>query len=344
MKDALTAVVGNDSLRARLGNDLLAGTLPHALILEGPRGSGKHTIARMISAALICTKKDTPHLPIPCMECPACKKVLEEKSPDVIVVGREEDRVSIGVNVARFLREDAQILPNDTDHKIYIVEDADRMTENAQNALLLTLEEPPSYVHFILLCENAGLLLETIRSRAPILRTQPVSLEEMDRYLTEHDRRAAQMKLSNPDGYADLLMAARSGIGNALDYLEPKVFSSVQKVRSSVAELVVTAVKKGSPRQVLPLLNRMPTKRDTLKEYLETLTLAIRDLILLKKSDDATLCFYYDREAAMELCDSTSLIFLYELESAVRQALEELSGNANVRLCLLKMAMSAHLI
>lgn len=214
----------------------------------------------------------------------------------------------------------------------------------AQNAFLLTLEEPPAYAHFFLLCENAGLFLETIRSRAPVLRTQPVSREEMDRYLCEHDRRAAQMKLSDPKGYAELLCASQKGIGQALEYLDSKTFAPIKQLRTLATDFVRAVIHTPSPSAILPMLPRFSTKRDLLRLQLSALSDALRDLILLKKSENAPLSFYADREEAMELCDGISLPALYRLNGAVIDAMEENNRNANVRLCLTKMLVEAQLI
>ncbi len=336
----MTEIVGNDSLKSRLCRDILDHVLPHALILEGPRGTGKHTIATMCAAALACTEHRNERAPIPCLSCHDCKKILEKKSPDVIVIGTE-GKATIGVETIRFLKEDVHTVPNDLDHKIYVIEDADRMTVQAQNALLLTLEEPPAYVQFFLLCENAGLLLETIRSRAPILRTEPLSEEEIDRYLVAHDKRAAQMKLAAPKDYAELLKASGAGIGQALDYLVPSAFAPVLEKRAFAAEVVRSAIYH---RDMLPLLARFSTKRDAEREQLACVLDALRDLILLKKSETVTLAFFVDRNDAIDLCDRVSLPFLYRFYESVQKALDDNARNANVRLSLMRMLSDAHLI
>lgn len=344
MKPAFTKIVGNRALCESLAADVLTHKLPHAFILEGKRGSGKHTIAQMAAAALACTAHGDPSAPLPCLCCDACKKILERKSPDVILIGREEDKLSIGIQTIRFLREDVRFLPNDEAVKIYVIEEADRMTEEAQNAFLLTLEEPPSYVYFFLLCESASALLETIRSRAPILRTEPIPTEQIDRYLSENDRRAAQMKLAEPARYRELLCAADMSIGLALDYLEPHSFEPILRTRASISEFLEAAIRRQGAQKIIRFLLRMPTKRDTLQEHLNLLSLALRDLLLLKKSDQASLVFFSDRESAIELCDATTLTALYRFYEAVGEALQELKRNANVRLTLTKLALSAELI
>ena len=108
MKRFMTEIVGNDALCSRLGQDALFDTLPHALIIEGRKGTGKHTIAKMIAASLACSKKDNDSLPLPCLECIDCRKVLENKSPDVITLGRD-GKATLGVDTIRFIKEDIPI-------------------------------------------------------------------------------------------------------------------------------------------------------------------------------------------------------------------------------------------
>ena len=282
MKRFMTEIVGNDALCSRLGQDTLFDTLPHALIIEGRRGTGKHTIAKMTAAALACSNKGNESLPLPCLECIDCRKVLENKSPDVITLGRD-GKATLGVDTIRFIKEDIHIIPNDLEHKIYIIEDADKMTLQAQNALLLSLEEPPSFVRFILLCEDADALLETIRSRAPIFRTRPIPNDVLSDHICSKDRRAAQMKLSDPQGFDELIVSSENGIGTALEYLDPKIFAPKKSARAFVSEFIETVIQGGSYGSSFSIISRFSQKREVLEEQLSLISLALRDLIILKK-------------------------------------------------------------
>lgn len=342
MRQYMSRIVGNRAMRERLCRDILDGKLFHAFVLEGAKGTGKHTVALNVAAALACSDK-TSGGNFPCCECHECKKVLEGKSPDVITVGTE-GKSTLGVEAIRFLREDVRTVPNDIDFKIYIIENADKMTVQAQNAFLLTLEEPPPYVHFILLCENSDMLLETIRSRAPIFRTEAVKSGELEEYLCNTDRRAAQMRLTSPKEFAELIAASRHGIGTALDYLEPKSFAPVKEMRAFISELCDAATSSASAKVILPIVSKFSQKRDILIEQLQMLSEALTDLMLLKKDDSAELTFFADRSFATELCDRAAVSFFYTFSEAVTNAMESISRNANVRLTLIRLVSDAEII
>ena len=339
----MPSVVGNKRLCEKLCLDVLSSRLSHALILEGRPGTGRHTVAINVAAALACESRESASSPFPCGKCRPCKKVLEGKSPDVIFVHRAPDKATFGVEISRYLKKDVYTAPNELDFKIYIIEEADKMTEEAQNALLLTLEEPPSYVRFILLCEHAELLLETILSRAPVLRTEPISSADIDAYICRTDSRARQMKMSSPAEYAELLAAAKGGIGSALEYLDTSAFSPVLAQRALVKDFL-SAASTHSAKELFQLLPRFSSKRETLIEQLNCLSEAVTDLVLIKKSDNAPLSFFADRNLAIELSDQSSISTLYDLSRAVLTALDSTSKNANVRLTLIKLLCDAKLI
>ena len=343
MREYMKNIIGNAALKKKLCGDIIRDKLPHALIIEGAHGTGKHTIAFQTAAALACESRNNDNIPLPCTSCPSCKKILGRLCCDIITIGRD-GKATLGVDTVRFLKEDVHTLPNDLDFKLYIIEDADKMSEQAQNALLLTLEEPPSFVRFILLCENAELLLQTVRSRAPVLRTEGVTNEELDEYLRAYDTRAAQMKLSAPAEYAELIMASKNGIGTAIDYLNPKTFAPVKEIRRIALDFAEAATDGANAKNTLALLPSLTQKRELFELQLDAISEAITDLLLLKKNEHARLTFFADRERAIEMCDRCSMSFLYKLSEAVLEAINANQRNANVRLTAVEMFAAAGLI
>lgn len=161
----LTSLAGNRALKELLLPRLSGGNLGHALILSGPAGSGKHTLASILSRAMVCDRDGVR----PCGSCPACKKALAGIHPDIITIRPEPDKKAISVDQVREMRADAHIRPNEAPRKVYILEKADLIQDEGQNAMLKLLEEGPAYAAFLLIAENPGALLTTVRSRCETL-------------------------------------------------------------------------------------------------------------------------------------------------------------------------------
>lgn len=327
----MTEIVGNENLRRRLCDDITAGSVSHAYIISGQRGSGKHTIAMMCAAALACENKGKDGYPLPCCECTACKKILEKKSPDIYTV--EKNGASVKVDQIRELGRGVRYLPNELDHKIYIIEDTHTMTPQAQNALLLTLEEPPSYIIFFLLCESEEKLLETVKSRAPMLRTEPISQEKIKEYLLTHSEEAKKLNTAKPSEFDAVVSIANGSIGRAIELIDEKTRQPFIKQRETAEQLVTLALSKNT-LALAELITLLPPKQDELFPILTYAETLLRDLILLKKSEDAVLCFYSDREKAIELSYSTSLSTILSLYSQIEKTKDTLQRNANIKLTL----------
>ena len=176
--------------------DILNGTLSHAYIIIGDEQAGFNA-ACSLAAVFVCSGGPSK----PCGKCTHCQKAAKGVHPDVIVVDREEDKREIYVDSIRSVCTDAYVLPNEAAHKVYIVKHADTMNSYAQNAFLKTLEEPPSYAAFLLLSENPGLLLQTVRSRCI-----EISLEPQSTALSS-DRAEAFLKTLASGGKTELMEA-----------------------------------------------------------------------------------------------------------------------------------------
>lgn len=335
-------IVGNLALKTRLSKDINEGFLSHAYILEGPDGTGRHTIALQTAAALCCENRGTADK-VPCGKCKCCDKILGGKSPDVITVGLEGEKVTIGVETVRNLKNDMYTAPNDLSVKVYIIEDADRMTVQAQNAFLLSLEEPPSYVIFFLICENSINLLETVRSRAPTLRTERIGKEELATYLLDRDKRARALKEEAPEDWSSLLCVSAGSIGYALELLDTKRRKQIFEYRR-FAEETVRMLSGSHKRRAIEAITGFGSKRQEVSRQLSVLQYALRDLILLKKSDTPPLCFFEELDRASELSTHFSSESLFALYDATVLALDDLERNANVRLTLMSMIRNAGLI
>lgn len=163
------ALLGNDRLKQNLTESLAKGHISHFYLISGPEGSGKHTLAKLLAAAILCQGSTKP-----CGRCTPCRKVLDGNHPDFITVDDPEKK-TVPVDLIRQARADMYVRPNESEHKIYLFPRAQDMGLPGQNALLKVLEEPPTYGVFLLLTDNPDKLLPTVRSRCTELEMQPLT-------------------------------------------------------------------------------------------------------------------------------------------------------------------------
>ena len=164
-------LLGNEAIRARLDAAAAQDRFSHSYLICGPDGSGKHTLAKILAAAMQCTGAGRK----PCGRCEGCRKVFEGVHPDIITVNDPAHK-TIAVDVIRQMRADVFLRPNEGKRKIYLIEQD--MAEPPQNALLKILEEPPAYAAFLILSDRAEKLLPTIRSRCAELHLAPAPQTE----------------------------------------------------------------------------------------------------------------------------------------------------------------------
>lgn len=204
----LTRLAGNAPLKRQLELETARRGLSHAYILSGPAGSGKRTLAGLLAAALVCDRRGGA---LPCLSCAGCRKAEGGIHPDIVRVG--DDGKDISVAQVRALRADAYIRPNEAERKVYILENAQTMNASAQNAMLKLLEEGPAYAAFLLLSENAGGILETVRSRCETLTLDPVAPDECLAWLQ------ARFPQASRDELADAANRCQGLLGRAVEQL-----------------------------------------------------------------------------------------------------------------------------
>ena len=226
----LTNFIGNEKVIDRLSKLLESGRFPHALIIEGEEGIGKKTLAKDIACALVCRGNDKP-----CGECSQCKKAIGAIHPDISEYIPAGTANSFHVDTVRNIINDAYIQPNEADYKIYILANAHCMNQNAQNALLKILEEPPKYVVFILTTNSKSALLSTVLSRSVCVSLEGVDIERAANYITSRcenvDYNTAKKTVETFNG----------NIGKAIDSLQDSKTSELVDVCNKICKALTTS-------------------------------------------------------------------------------------------------------
>lgn len=339
MRNYMSALFGNKTARENLGAAIERNALPHALIIEGAIGSGKKTLARQIIAASLCESALDPRASLPCGNCRACRLIAEDKAVDVSWVTRGE-KSTLGVDTVREAKQDMFLSSTEFAYKFYVFCDAHTMTVQAQNALLIVLEEPPPCVKIILLCESADALLTTVRSRARLIRMERFTSAQIKEWLCETHPREINRYENRSDVLDAILLEADGCIGKSLSFFESKNEESLFKERQTT-ESLLSAMASHSFTDLCRAFRALPSKREELILSLTFFLRALRDLVLVKKSSDFSPCFFLSVQSASERAQAfrlnTLLRAMEDTENAIR-SLERNAGSSTV-LNLLKCSL-----
>ena len=260
---AFEALLGNDRLKDNLTKSLAQGRVSHFYLISGPQGSGKRTLSRLLSAAILCKEKEKP-----CLRCSACRKVMENSHPDVISVTDPEHK-NVAVKIVRQAREDVYVRPNEGEYKIYIF--PQELGIEGQNALLKILEEPPAYGVFLLLTNNPEQMLPTVRSRCTELSLQALPEELLKMALT------AEFPNEAPDAVAAAIARSGGYLGQAKALLEQG------DVRIPQTEQFLTAYARKDSLELTKTLATMEKwRREQLLPVLEDWTAVLEEALAFR--------------------------------------------------------------
>lgn len=314
------SIVGHEEIIAHLQNAIRLGKVSHAYIFGGENGSGKKHLAMLFAMALQCESGGER----PCMECASCRRALSGNHPDIIQVTHEKPN-SIGIEEIREqLIGDVAIKPYGSPYKVYIVNEAQKLTLQAQNALLKTIEEPPAYAVILLLTDNPEAFLPTITSRCVTLGLKPVGDEKVKEYLV------SQMHI--PDYEAEVHASfAQGNIGRAKLIAQSEDFEAL----CERALRILKYSRDMELQELVTLIKKMSEEKQNALEYMELFLLWFRDVLLFKAAREVdNLIFKQELTFIKEQANRCSYEGLEENINAIGKAKERLKANVNFDLVM----------
>ena len=319
-------IIGHDKVKDHLRKAIEYHKVSHAYILSGEEGMGKKTLADAFAMTLLCERSDKE----PCLQCHACKQMMSGNHPDVIRVTHEKPG-SIGVDDIRTqINDTIYIKPYSSSYKIHLVDEAEKMTPQAQIALLKTIEEPPAYAVIMLMTTNQELFLPTILSRCIQLKLRPLKDTQVSDYLKE--------TMGIPEEKADVFAAfARGNLGKAIHLASSEEFGLLYR---QILNLLKN-LKEMDISMLLDSIRKLQEDQLDLRECLDFMQLWYRDILMFKVTKDINTLVFKDEYAKVSsLCQKSSYEGLELILEAIEKAKTRLDANVNADLALELMLLT----
>ena len=319
-------ILGHEQIKEHFRNAVETGKVSHAYILSGEAGMGRKSLANAFALSLLCEKG----MAEPCMQCHACKQVLSGNHPDLIYVTHEKP-ASIGVDdIREQLNDTIQVRPYSSYYKIYIVDEAEKMTVQAQNALLKTIEEPPAYAVILLLTTNQDSFLPTILSRCVQLKLKPLKDTVVKEYLVQ--------SLGEDESQADIYAAfARGNLGKAIHLAQSEEFGIMYKEMLRLLKHIKDTDISG----LLDYIHKVKEENLDIRECLDFMQMWYRDILMYKTTKDINLLIFKDEFSTVKSVSTTSgYDGLERILEAIDKARIRLDANVNTELVMELMLLT----
>lgn len=284
-------IIGHEQIIEHLQNAITMDKVSHAYIINGPDKSGKMMLAEAFAQTLQCERleekidgvKSGAGVMEPCMECHSCKQAMSKNQPDIIYVKHEKPNTISVDDIRTQVNNDIVIKPYSSRYKVYIVDDAEKMNEQAQNALLKTIEEPPAYAILILLTTNAAAFLPTILSRCVTLNIKVVPDDKIKKLLMS--------RYQIPDYQADVCVAfAQGNVGKAIQLASSDEFN---ELKASVLQLI-KRLHDIDLYEMTEAVKQISEYKLSINDYFDLMMVWYRDVLYFKATGDVNGLIFKD--------------------------------------------------
>lgn len=315
-------VVGHKNIIQYIGNAVTSGSISHAYILNGERGSGKKLLANLFAMSLQCQNRDEDG--DACGKCQSCKQAVSGNQPDIIRVTHEKPMTISVDDIREQVNNDIQIKPYSSPYKIYIIAEADMMSVQAQNALLKTIEEPPEYAVIILLTENAETLLPTIRSRCVMLKLRNIKDQLVKKYLME------QMEI--PDYKADVCVAfAQGNMGKAIALATSEYFNEIKEE----AVHLLRNIDDMQVEELMGAVKKCSAYKMNISDYMDVIAIWYRDVLIYKATKNVDRVVFSDQMRYIkDRAKKSSYEGIENILEGLEKAKARLKANVNFELTM----------
>lgn len=313
-------IVGHEQIIEHLKNAITMDKVSHAYIFNGPEYSGKMMLAEAFAMALQCEE----HNPDGCMNCHSCKQAADRNQPDIIYVSHEKPNTISVDDIRQKLNNDIVIKPYSSKYKIYIVDEAEKMNPQAQNALLKTIEEPPAYAVIMLLTTNADSFLQTILSRCITLNLKSVKDETIRKHLMSH--------YQIPDYQADICTAfAQGNVGKAIQLASSDDFNQLK----AAALQLLKRLEDIDLYELGAAIKQIGEFKLKVQDYFDLMMIWYRDILYFKATNDVNKLIFKDEVYDIKKQAAThSYQGIEAIIEALQKAKVRLNANVNFDLVI----------
>lgn len=312
-------IIGHETLIEHMKSAIKMDKISHAYIIEGDYDSGKMMLATAFAKALQCEE----HKEEPCNQCTSCLQTDSHNQPDIFYVNHEKP-TSIGIgDVREQINGSMQIKPYSSKYKIYIVDEAEKMTIEAQNAILKTIEEPPAYGIIFLLTTNALKLLPTILSRCVVLRVKPVKDDLIKEHLKTLGITGEQAEFA--------VKFAMGNVGKAIRVATSEEFQEIKKDCIHLLKYVYDM----EVYELIAYMKELTKYKLEIYDYLDFILMWYRDILMLKATGNANGLIYQEEYMALkERGQKSSYEGIQKIIEELEKAKERLHANVNFELTM----------